>query len=167
MINAARLRVVFDCNVYFQALISPEGPAGRCLNAAIEGRIELFTSREVMTEFWHLAMRPRVLAKFKYSIDRVVLMMENVERTARVVTDAPRQFVLERDPSDALYVDLALHVGAGFVISRDADLLDLCDHQAGVVGVHGRLSQPADHPAPSPLVSAVRVKRPILHFLVQ
>jgi putative PIN family toxin of toxin-antitoxin system len=127
MINEARLRVVFDCNVYFQALISPEGPAGRCLEAAIQGRVELVTSREVMAEFFQLAMRPRVIAKFRYSVDRVVLMMENVDRVAKEVDGAPRHFVLERDPSDAVYINLALHAGAGFVVSRDHDLLDLCD----------------------------------------
>jgi hypothetical protein len=30
-------RVVFDCGVYFQALIAPSGPAGKCFAAATDG----------------------------------------------------------------------------------------------------------------------------------
>lgn len=37
-------RVVFDCNVYFQALISPAGPAGRLFALAAVQLVELFVS---------------------------------------------------------------------------------------------------------------------------
>jgi predicted nucleic acid-binding protein len=48
--NAAE-RVVFDCNVNFQAVISRSGPAGQCFAAAQEGKLSLFTSRQVIDDF--------------------------------------------------------------------------------------------------------------------
>lgn len=48
--SPALLRVVFDCNVYFQALINEEGPAGKCVAAAFDGRVTLFITRFVMDE---------------------------------------------------------------------------------------------------------------------
>lgn len=59
----AALRVVFDCNVYFQALISPAGPAGRCLLAAAAGEVVLFCSRQVLDEVVEVAARPGLRAR--------------------------------------------------------------------------------------------------------
>ena len=46
--------VVFDCNVYFQSLISPTGPAGTLLLAVQEGRLILYASQRVFTELLSL-----------------------------------------------------------------------------------------------------------------
>ena len=37
-------RVVFDCNTFLQGLAAPGGPAGRCVQLAIDGKISLFLS---------------------------------------------------------------------------------------------------------------------------
>ncbi len=37
-------RVVFDCNVYFQAFVSETGPAGQLLSAVHEKTLSLFLS---------------------------------------------------------------------------------------------------------------------------
>ena len=52
-------RAVFDCNVYFQALLNPEGPAGRCVSAALNGELTLFVSRFVLDEIRRTANDPR------------------------------------------------------------------------------------------------------------
>ena len=42
--------VVYDCVVFAQALISPDGPAGECVNLAREGKVRLFVSEYLVTE---------------------------------------------------------------------------------------------------------------------
>jgi predicted nucleic acid-binding protein len=52
-------RVVFDYNVYFQALISRGGPAAQCFSAAQEGKLLLFASARVVDELRDVCLRPR------------------------------------------------------------------------------------------------------------
>ena len=56
---------VFDCNLYFQALINEEGPAGKCLTAAFQGDIVLFLSRRVLREVRRTASDSILRAKFR------------------------------------------------------------------------------------------------------
>jgi predicted nucleic acid-binding protein len=42
--------VVYDCNIFVQALINLNGPAGRCLEKAKEGHVLLFASPYVLAE---------------------------------------------------------------------------------------------------------------------
>ncbi|HKQ50235.1 MAG TPA: putative toxin-antitoxin system toxin component, PIN family [Phycisphaerae bacterium] len=121
-------RAVFDCNVYFQALINEEGPAGRCLSAALHGEIELYISRFVIDELRRTGMDLDLRAKFRHITDqRLNRLIANVEKVGRVLAQVPEQFVYERDPDDAHYVNLALAAAAKFVVSRDNDLLALMD----------------------------------------
>jgi hypothetical protein len=47
-------RVVFDCVVYAQAIINPDGPAGKCLELAREGSLSLCTSDYLLGEIREL-----------------------------------------------------------------------------------------------------------------
>lgn len=121
-------RAVFDCNIYFQALINEEGPAGRCLSAALRGEVELFISRFVIDELRRTAMDPDLRKKFRHITDqRLNRLIANVEKVGRFLAQVPELFVYERDPDDAHYVNLALAATAKFVVSRDNDLLVLMD----------------------------------------
>ena len=51
-------RVVFDCNIFFQALINPLGPAGQALEAVADGRCILFVSKFVFDELQDVTSRP-------------------------------------------------------------------------------------------------------------
>jgi putative PIN family toxin of toxin-antitoxin system len=56
-------RVVFDCNVYFQALISPSGPARRLIELAADGRLEVYGSTTVLEELKDVVVRPNLRRK--------------------------------------------------------------------------------------------------------
>ena len=51
-------RVVYDCNIFTQALMNPLGPAGACVVAAIENRVTLFVSEFVLEEIRDIPNKP-------------------------------------------------------------------------------------------------------------
>ena len=120
-------RVVFDCNVFFQAFISENGPAGRLLQAVDEKRIELYVSEYVLNELRDVLSRPKLVAQFGFTSERAAEYAESVAEMATAVADVPHVFDFPRDPKDAHYIDLAVAVDAKLIVSRDKDLLSLRD----------------------------------------
>jgi putative PIN family toxin of toxin-antitoxin system len=120
-------RAVFDCNTFLQALAAPEGPAGRCVQLALEGKVSLFISPFVLEELGEVARRPKVVAKLHRVADRIEAFLEAIEIAATLLTGFPEDFSYKRDPDDAHYVNLALAADARLIVSRDSDLLDLMD----------------------------------------
>jgi putative PIN family toxin of toxin-antitoxin system len=120
-------RVVFDCNTLLQALASPDGPAGRCVQLVFDEKISLFISPRVLEELQDVARRPAVVSRLGLKPQRVQSYCQTLELAATILTDVPELFTYPRDPDDALYVNLALAAGAELIVSRDKDLLDLMD----------------------------------------
>jgi putative PIN family toxin of toxin-antitoxin system len=120
-------RVVFDCNVLVQALISPLGPASACLSVAKQGEVDLFVSQYLIDEVRRVSGRDRLSLRFKLTPERVEKFVEKVLEIAQMVDHVSHVFDYQRDPSDAHYVDLAVACQAKLIVSRDRDLLALED----------------------------------------
>jgi predicted nucleic acid-binding protein len=58
-----RQRVIFDCNVLLQALLSGSGANFRCVRLVEERKITLLLSPECLKEARHVLTRPFVVAK--------------------------------------------------------------------------------------------------------
>ena len=119
--------VVFDTVVLIQALISPRGPAARCLAAAADGRVRLNISRGVLAETENVAGRPRLSARFGITQERRAKLLQQIIDASALIDPVPHVFDLPRDPKDEMLIDLAAAAGATRLISRDRDLLDLSD----------------------------------------
>ena len=120
-------KAVFDCNTFLQALAAPEGPAGRCMDLVVAGRVQLFVSPAVLGELETVAARPRVAAKLRLSSRRTEEFLRTLQSVSSLLTEYPEVFQYQRDPDDAHYVNLAIASGAFLIVSRDHDLLDLMD----------------------------------------
>src|SRR5579872_4588004 len=121
------IRVVFDCNIFLQALAAPEGPAGHCVQLAIDAKVQLFASPAVLAELREVATRPKIIAKLRLVAERVDEFIEAIELAAILLKSVPEVFAYQRDPDDAHYINLALAADARLIVSRDKDLLDLMD----------------------------------------
>jgi putative PIN family toxin of toxin-antitoxin system len=120
-------RVVYDCNILFQALISKKGPAHRRKEIVEEGRAVLFVSDYVFEEVRDISSRPALRAKFALEESQVEAFLADVARLAVHVTQVPDSYRHPSDPKDSHYVNLALVAAAELIVSRDRHLLDLCD----------------------------------------
>lgn len=118
-------RVVFDCNVYFQALTSPRGPARRLLSYASSGTVSLYVSEYALDELRGVTARPYIIQKYRLNAAIVADFINEVRALATCLDSVPHVFNFPRDPKDAHYVDLALAVDAKLIVSRDKDLLSL------------------------------------------
>lgn len=118
-------RVVFDCNVFAQALLNPQGPAGRCLELARTGQVKLFVSEFVLEEIGELHLkipsRAGITAVDTEDLGQVVRSF------ATVLDPVPAVYRHPIDPDDSAYVDLAIAANAELIVSRDKHLLGLRD----------------------------------------
>lgn len=124
--KASPSRVVFDCNIFVQALINSIGPAGGCVQAVADGRAILIWSSSIIDEVRRTTAHPKLRARYKHLNDHAVNeLLERVARVAVLMDGAPDVFIYPRDPTDAQYVNLAVYASAALIVSRDLDLLDL------------------------------------------
>lgn len=127
-------RVVYDCNVFLQALISTSGPSGECVRAAFRGEVILFISEFVINEIRDVTARPIVASRFEITPKRVDLLLANIASVAILIAEVAPVYEHPHDPNDSPYINLALAACAHLVVSRDRHLLNLMD----AASPHGR-----------------------------
>jgi len=121
-----RIRPVFDCIIFLQGAARRSSPAGICLDLAEQSIIELCVSDEILAEVKDVLCRPRIRAKFPALTDQVAVeFISAVKSFSTVIADVRPEFALARDPKDEPYLNLACASAATYLVTRDADLLDL------------------------------------------
>lgn len=119
-------RVVFDCNILLQAAAREKSIAAKCLSLAESGLVQLYLSREVLTEIEDVLSRQEIRAHFpNLSDDLVGAFLKRLQKFSTLVRLVPKKFSYSRDEDDEPYINLAVESGADFIVSRDRDLLDL------------------------------------------
>lgn len=117
-------RVVFDCNVFAQALINPIGASGKCHDAVRVGRLQLFWSDYVLSEIRNLATK-RTPKRFGVTLEIIDELITTLKGTAVIVVAPPLLYEHPLDPKDSHYVNLALACEATIITSSDKHLLNL------------------------------------------
>jgi uncharacterized protein len=118
--------VVFDTNIFLQALIRERGPAVKCLEYFDQGKMLLGVSRATLAEIADVLTRPQLREKYALLTDeRIADLLERVRYKGLYLRKVKPHFTYPRDPDDEPYLNLAIEVEADYLISRDADLLDL------------------------------------------
>jgi len=118
---------VFDCNVFFQAMISPTGPAAACLIAARDRRVRLFVSQFVLDEILDLCQRPKLQSQFGITPEGGAAFVRDLHAFTTLVAAVPDVYAHPIDPDDSHYVNLAVAANSELIVSRDRHLRDLMD----------------------------------------
>lgn len=114
------MRVVLDTNTLVSAFIFPGGPPEDVYRLALEGRVELVTSRPLLVELG------RVLTeKFGWEGSRADEAVAQVARLGHVVRPTETVSEISADPSDDRVLEAAAEGGAEVIVSGDRHLLRL------------------------------------------
>lgn len=114
------MRAILDTNVLISAYVFPGGTPEAVYRLALEGRLEIGTSRTLLAEFG------RVLAgKFGWLPGRVEAAVAQLTRIAVVVEPSEAAQVVTADPADDRVLEAARTFGADVIVSGDRHLLDL------------------------------------------
>lgn len=116
-------RVVIDPGVLIAAFISNEGAPRALVRAWIDGAFELLVSRKLLAELARVLARPKFR---RYTTEREAqAFVTFLERFATLCEDVERPARLSPDPGDDYLLALASSHSANFLISGDADIIDL------------------------------------------
>jgi uncharacterized protein len=117
-------KVVYDCNIFAQALMNPIGPAGACVEAALDGRVLLYVSEFVLSEIRAIPSKPTP-SKAGVTLRKAENLIQQLLVSAEYVPDVPVQYVHPIDEDDSGYINLALITEAELIVSRDRHLINL------------------------------------------
>ena len=123
-------RVIFDCNILFQAYLTPNGPAYACLQLVEDKRAKLLLSLDLLAEARDVLNRPFVREKFPHVTPETIdQFLSGVAYAAELWRSVPPIQTYERDADDEPYLNLAIAAQADYIVTRDQDLLALTtDH---------------------------------------
>jgi putative PIN family toxin of toxin-antitoxin system len=119
--------VVFDCNVYLQAMISPNGPATRCLDLARQGELRVLVTDYVLAEIRDLPNDQKVAAKFRLTVEKAERFAVGLINFTEHQAAPPEVHKHPFDADDSHYVNLAIGSKTNLIVSRDRHLLNLMD----------------------------------------
>lgn len=114
------MRVVLDTNVVVSALIFPGGPPEAVYRLALEGRVELVTSRPLLVELGRV-----LVAKFGWRTERAEEAVAQLARLSDVVTPGETVHEVADDPADDRVLEAAEAGAAEAIVSGDRHLLRL------------------------------------------
>lgn len=113
-------RVVFDTNILVSAIIS-RGNEFLLLDAVSGGKLDLFISPSLFSEFFRVLSYPRLQKHLRAKEERI----DKVLGLAFFVEPDDSVEVIREDPSDNRVLECALAAEADFIVSGDKHLLKL------------------------------------------
>lgn len=117
-----RIKAVFDCNVFLQAVSNEKSPAAACFRLVQQKVIQLFVSEETLAELEEVLNRPYIKKQFDLSDRAIIEFISNLRILAKVFRKVPKIFSLPRDIDDEIFINLAVKAEADFIVTRDNDI---------------------------------------------
>jgi putative PIN family toxin of toxin-antitoxin system len=119
--------VVLDSNILFSALISPNSPPHRIYQAWRQGKFELVTCDEQITEIRRASRYPKFKAILQPHL--VGVMVNNMQR-AKIIKNLPSGYEAN-DPNDVWLLALADKAKANYLVTGDKRAGILSQHNIG------------------------------------
>lgn len=109
----AKLRVVFDTNIFISAVIFGGNPR-QCLELAREGKIRLFCSKSILLE-----LAKKLKEKFLWEDEDIKEVILGISEFAQIVEPKIKIDIIKQDPPDNRILEAALEAKVDYIISGD------------------------------------------------
>lgn len=119
------VKAVIDTNVLVSGLFAETGSVAELMELWFEGRFELVTSEEILSELYRVLHKPTVLKHFKPSENDIVEYMETLREKAFITSDLYQTERIRKDPTDNKFLACGLETGADYVVSGDKHLREI------------------------------------------
>jgi putative PIN family toxin of toxin-antitoxin system len=116
------LTAVIDSTVLVSAFLTEGGVSAELLRCAREGVFLVCLSEEILTETEHTLAYDRIRERYNYTDADVDDFLNRLRIAATLVEDLPHLTVV-RDPNDDMVIATAHRAQAGYIVTRDNDLL--------------------------------------------
>jgi len=122
------MRAVADTNTVISGLLW-QGPPRQVLDAAREGRIELYTSAALLAELEEVLVREKFARRLELARISVRELVTGYAALANLVEPIAIPPVIAEDPDDDAVLACAVAAQAETIASGDSHLLKLKDYQ--------------------------------------
>ncbi len=112
--------IILDTNALLDWRVFKDPSASPLAEALLAGQLRWLASPAMQIEWGHVWPRS-VFARWQPDTALTTTVFDH----AHMVDEPPRGPLKCKDPDDQVFIDLALHVGARWLISKDAALLKL------------------------------------------
>ena len=120
------IRLVLDTNVVLAGLVSKSSASQKVVDSLQSRKAIPLLSPPVLSEYRTILLHPGIVARFPLLTPRRV---ELALRRLRYIGDEYRtiraKFEFQRDPRDAMFIELAIEGEATHLVTMDPDLLSL------------------------------------------
>ncbi|MDD5290365.1 MAG: putative toxin-antitoxin system toxin component, PIN family [Patescibacteria group bacterium] len=116
------MKAVIDTNVLINALNDKNSIAWQILELATTDKVEFFASPKIINEYKLVIDREVASVKDKQELNDFISAVHVAPVTHRVKA-------VKFDPEDDKFLDIALSVGAEYIISSDAHLVELEEYE--------------------------------------
>lgn len=114
------LKVVFDTSVLVAVAGRPTGNF-TTWRAFLEGEFAAFTSEAALTELSEVLARPEIRDHYGTALAPAnrAIFVERYRSLANVRPEPQAHFIVANDPKDSLFVNIAIDVGADYLVTYD------------------------------------------------
>ena len=119
------MKIILDCNIWISFLIGHQ--AQWVQRILTDLRFDVYVCDELLEEIHSVSSRDKIRARVRD--DELDDFFRIIYAFCRIVKIEQKAQSKIRDPKDLYLLSLAESIGADFVVSGDADLLDLKQHK--------------------------------------
>jgi putative PIN family toxin of toxin-antitoxin system len=119
---------VLDTNVVVSAFIRPAGPPGQILERLLQGEFLLVTCEAIVDELRRTLLRPSVRKYLRVPPRELAGRVLQLEALADIVGGNFELELAVRDQDDRVFLAAAVEGRAGYLVSRDLDLLAVAQY---------------------------------------